>query len=99
MINQTTLDKLHRMHLGAMADAFTSQFGDVAYEGLTFEERFGMVVDSEWAKRRSTKLQKLIRTAGFRYPIACMEDIEYHSDRKLNKSQIVVVKDFYNIRV
>ncbi len=89
MINQTTLDKLHRMRLGSMADAFTSQLSDVSYEGLTFEERFGMVVDSEWAKRRSTKLQKLICTAGFRYPNACMEDVEYHPDRKLNKSQLL----------
>ena len=89
MINQTTLDKLHRMRLGSMADAFTSQLSDVSYEGLTFEERFGMVVDSEWAKRRSTKLRKLICTAGFRYPNACMEDVEYHPDRKLNKSQLL----------
>lgn len=89
MLNQTTIDKLHRMRLGTMADAFTSQFGDVSYEGLTFEERFGMVVDSEWAKRRSTKLQNLIRIAGFRYPNACMEDVEYHPDRKLNKSQLL----------
>ena len=89
MLNQTTIDKLHRMRLGSMADAFTSQLDDVSYESLTFEERFGMVVDSEWAKRRSNKLQKLIRTAGFRYPNACMEDVEYHPDRKLNKSQLL----------
>ena len=89
MLNQTTIDKLHRMRLGTMADAFTSQLSDVSYEGLTFEERFGMVVDSEWAKRRSTKLQNLIRIAGFRYPNACMEDVEYHPDRKLNKSQLL----------
>ncbi|MCW2279542.1 ATP-binding protein, partial [Heliophilum fasciatum] len=86
MINQVTIDKLHEMRLSAMAEAFTSQTGDNAYRGLTFEERFGMIVDHEWGKRRSNKLQKLIRTAAFRYPNACMEDIEYHEDRKLNKS-------------
>ena len=89
VINQTTMDKLHRMRLAAMAEAFTTQIGDACYENLTFEERFGMVVDTEWGKRRSTKLQKLIRTAGFRYPNACMEDVEYHPDRKLNKSQLL----------
>lgn len=89
MINQVTLDKLHGMRLSAMADAFTSQTGDKTYASLTFEERFGMIVDHEWGKRRSNKLQKLIRTAGFRYPNACMEDIEYHEDRNLNKSQLL----------
>ncbi|MCW2277574.1 BrxA family protein [Heliophilum fasciatum] len=51
--------------------------------------RFGMIVDHEWGKRRSNKLKKLIRTAAFRCPNACMEDIEYHEDRKLNKSQLL----------
>ncbi|MDD4680747.1 MAG: IS21-like element helper ATPase IstB [Clostridia bacterium] len=89
MINQSTIDKLHKMRMSAMAEAFTSQIGVSAFESLTFEDRFGMIVDKEWAKRRSTKLQKLIRTAAFRYPNACMEDIEYHPDRKLNKSQLL----------
>ena len=47
-----------------------------------------MIVDVEWARRRSTKLQKLIRTTCFRYPNSCMEDIEYHPARKLNKPQL-----------
>lgn len=89
MINQVTIDKLHGMRLSAMAEAFASQTGDKDYASLTFEERFGMIVDQEWGKRRSNKLQKLIRTAGFRYPNACMEDIEYHEDRQLNKSQLL----------
>jgi DNA replication protein DnaC len=89
MINQVTMDKLHGMRLSAMADAFISQTKDKLYDSLTFEERFGMIVDHEWGKRRSNKLQKLIRTAGFRYPNACMEDIEYHEDRQLNKSKLL----------
>lgn len=89
MINQVTVDKLHDMRLSAMAEAFASQTGDKDYTSLSFEERFGMIVDKEWGKRRSNKLQKLIRTAGFRYPNACMENVEYHEDRKLNKSQLL----------
>ena len=59
MTNQTTIDKLHDMRLGTMADAFESQLQDAdTFTGLSFEDRFGMLVDTEWAKRRSTKLQK-----------------------------------------
>ena len=73
MIRQSTIDKLHDMRLSAMSDAFECQCKDPdTYQGLSFEDRFGMLVDKEWDKRKSTKLQKLIRSAEFRYPNACM---------------------------
>lgn len=89
MIRQATIDKLHDMRLSAMADAFESQCGSNAYDTVSFEDRFSMLVDREWEKRRNTKLQKGIRNALFRYPNACMEDIEYLPDRKLDKSQML----------
>lgn len=89
MIRQATIDKLHDLKLSCMADAFETQCNDLSFEGFSFEDRFGMLVDNEWDKRKSNKLQKLIRAAGFRYPNACMEDIEYHADRKLDKAQMI----------
>ncbi len=89
MINQPTIDKLHAMRLGAMADAFTSQNGEHSYDTLSFNDRFGMLVDAEYQKRRTSKLQKLIKAATFRYPDACVENIAYHADRKLDKSQML----------
>ena len=90
MIRQSTIDKLHEMHLSAMSDAFENQCNNPAtYDRLSFEDRFGMLVDKEWDKRKSTKLDKLIRSAGFRYPNACVENIEYHADRKLDKAQML----------
>lgn len=90
MIRQATIDKLHDLRLSAMAEAFECQYNDSkTYEGLSFEDRVGMLVDKEWDKRKSSKLQKLIRDAAFRYPNACMEDIEYHADRKLDKTQMM----------
>lgn len=59
------------------------------YDGLSFEDHFGMLVDKEWDKRRNTKLQKMIHSVGFRYPNACIENIEYHADRKLDKGQML----------
>lgn len=89
MVRQVTIDKLHDMRLSAMADAVEAQCNDQSYDGFSFEDRFGMLVDKEWDKRKNSKLQKLIRTADFRYPNACMEDIEYHADRKLDKAQML----------
>ena len=58
MIRQSTIDKLHDMRLSAMSDAFECQCADpCTYQSLSFEDRFAMLVDREWDKRRSTKLQ------------------------------------------
>ena len=89
MLTNETTRKLQEMHLGVMAKAFTTQLSDNQVSALSFEDRFGMLVDKEWDKRKSTKLQKIIRDAGFRYPNACVEDIEYHADRNLDKSQML----------
>ena len=49
MIRQSTLDKLHEMRLSAMAETFENQCTDAAtYQNLSFEDRFGMLVDREW---------------------------------------------------
>lgn len=48
MIRQSTIDKLHDLRLSAMSDAFECQCRDSeTYQGLSFEDRFGMLVDKE----------------------------------------------------
>lgn len=88
MINQTTVSKLNDMRLTAMADTYRGQLTDFAYQELSFEERFGLIVDIEWARRKNNKLAGLIKKADFKFNQACIEDLEYHVDRKLDKTQI-----------
>jgi DNA replication protein DnaC len=68
--------------------AFRNQTQDQALSGLSFEERFGLIVDIEWAKRKNNRLTRLIRNAGFSDNNACIENTEYTDDRKLDKTQI-----------
>ena len=89
MINSTTINKLHEMRLSAMAEAFNIQLSEEKNQELSFEERVGIMVDMEWARRKSNKLLRLMKKADFRYPHASIEDIEYHADRKLDKTQIL----------
>ena len=88
MFNDNTISKLTEMKMSAMAKAFRTQLTDSNICELQFEERFGMIVDAEWAARKSNRLTRLIRNAGYDFPSACIEDIEYHADRKLDKSLI-----------
>jgi DNA replication protein DnaC len=91
MLDQMTITKLHEMKLNAMADAFRKQTQDQSHTGLTFEERFGLIVDIEWAKRKNNRLIRLIRSADFSDNNACIENIEYTADRKLDKTQITTL--------
>ncbi len=66
MIDQSTLETLRSMRLSAMAQSFEDQLNDSdTYRSLSFEERFGLLVDSEWAKRQSNKLTRGIKQAHF----------------------------------
>lgn len=55
---------------------------------VSFEDRFGMLVDIEYNSRRSNGLKRLIRNAGFDQPEAYIGDINYTSGRKLNRELI-----------
>jgi DNA replication protein DnaC len=89
MLDNMTVEKLHDMKLSVMAVKFQEQMNDNAAKELAFDERFGCLVDAEWASRKSNRLTRLIRKAGFEFPGACLENVEYHSDRKLDKALIV----------
>ena len=89
MINQETTKKLIEMRLTAMAEAFRTQLSNKDFYSLSFEERFGMMVDIEWSRRKSNHLGKLIKYANFQQPQASIEDIEYIADRELDKSLIL----------
>jgi DNA replication protein DnaC len=91
MLDQVTVNKLQEMKLSSMAEAFRNQTQDQALSGLSFEERFGLIVDIEWAKRKNNRLSKLIHSAGLSDNNACIENIEYTPDRKLDKTQIATL--------
>jgi DNA replication protein DnaC len=88
MLNEQTIEKLTELRLRPMARAFREQLGDPAMTGISFEDRFGMIVDRQWTDRKSAHIQRLLKGATFKFPGACVENIEYHPDRKLNKEQI-----------
>ena len=49
MTVQSTIDKLIELHLKTMADAFRAQRNDPQMKDIPFEDRFGMLIDLEYA--------------------------------------------------
>ena len=89
MLNEATYNKLVHLKLKSMADSFVDQRSNSKFMELSFEERFGIIVDAEWSKRQSKRIDRYISKAGFRFREACVEDIDYSHDRQINKSQIL----------
>ncbi len=88
MTNQSTLDKLIEMHMTPMADAFRIPKDDPAMKEVPFEDRFGMLVDTEYTARKNNRLKRLIRNAEFEQPDASIAAIDYGHNRKLNRTLI-----------
>lgn len=90
MFIQSTVDCLKKMKLSAMAEELKHQLEDPGmYTSLGFEDRLSLMVDAEWNRRQSGKLQRYIRAARFSDPNASIEGIEYHEDRKLDREELL----------
>jgi DNA replication protein DnaC len=58
------------------------------YEGLSFEDRLGLLVDKELTERQNRRLQRVLKAAKLRMP-AVVEDIDFRRRRGLDRSQIM----------
>jgi DNA replication protein DnaC len=88
MLTEPTNEKLQAMRLDAMASTWREQASKPDVHKLAFDERFGMLVDAEWLHRENKRLATALREARLRIANACIEDIEYASNRELDKTQL-----------
>jgi DNA replication protein DnaC len=86
MLKEPTLEQLAGLKLHALARAWQGQQEDPAMGDLGFDERLGLLVDAEWTDRQNKRLDRLLRAAKLRLTGACLEDIEYAGERKLDKA-------------
>jgi DNA replication protein DnaC len=85
MLNQQTIQKLQVMRLNGMADAFRQQLEQPGLGGLSFEERFGLLVDRQWDWKENRALVRRLHNSKLR-TTASVEDIDYQKPRGLNRS-------------
>jgi DNA replication protein DnaC len=88
MLTQQTLEKMNAMKLSGMAEAFQQQLGSSECTRLSFDERLGLLVDSEWTAREQRKLKRRLRSAKMRYA-ASVEDIDFKHPRGLDRQQVL----------
>ena len=88
MTNEATRNKLIEMRLSAMANAFDAQRDDPNMSSISFDDRFGLLVDIEYCQRKNNALHRLVKRAGLEQKGANINEIDYSSGRKLNRDLI-----------
>jgi DNA replication protein DnaC len=88
MLTQQTLEKMNAMKLSGMSEAFQQQLASTECARLSFDERLGLLVDSEWIAREQRKLKRRLRSAKMRYA-ASVEDIDFKHPRGLDRQQVL----------
>lgn len=104
MLIQPTLDKLAAMKLGAMARGFVEQLHTPDMAALSFEERFGLLVDCQLTELEDRRMKNRLKNAKLRLS-ACMEDLDCRQARGLDRAQALSlaqnhwVKNHHNILI
>jgi DNA replication protein DnaC len=85
---EAVIEKLLLMRLHGMAEGLQEQKND-AYRDLSFDERFGLLVDKEKLYRDNSQIKTLLSHAHLRHPNACFEDIDFRTKRGLTKGTML----------
>jgi DNA replication protein DnaC len=81
---EAVIEKLLTMRLYGMAEGLQEQKNDI-YRDLSFDERFGILIDKEKLYRENSQIKTLLSHAHLRHPNACFEDIDFRTRRGLTK--------------
>jgi hypothetical protein len=85
MLYQQTIESLHKLKLTGMINALKEQQQNRQFKEISFEDRFGMLVDRELNEQENRRLELRLRKAKLRQT-AVIEDVDFRAARGLSKS-------------
>ncbi len=84
-MHQPTIEKLHDLRLGAMANALTAQLQQPEIDTMPFAERLALLVDIQHSAMLTAALAQRLTRAGMRQS-ACMENLDLRTPRGLDRT-------------
>jgi DNA replication protein DnaC len=76
------------MSLNTMAKAY--QDPEPGSNDLSFDDRFGILVEKEWYAKKNARIARLKSRSGLGGD-ACLEDIDYRKDRNISKKDVSMI--------
>jgi len=86
MNNYQTIEKLKTLYLNGMVNIHQQHVHDNLYSDYTLDQYLSLLADEETDLRQTSKVKRLLRQASFE-STATIEDIDFHTQRKLDKNQ------------
>ena len=86
MLTHPTIDQLRALKLDGMADAFVELETQDRSKELSHAEWLALLVDREAANRSTSRLRSRLKAARLRHSQACIEDVDYRAQRRLDKA-------------
>lgn len=88
MTDEETIEKLMKLRLATMAQAFRDLLAQAPGSQLSFSEQVAIMVDREWTDRENRKLARLMRAARLSVSDASLENVWCDPARGLDKAVI-----------
>jgi DNA replication protein DnaC len=92
-----TIERLYDMRLGPMAEAYSTELARSGDPALGFAERFGLVVEHQWAVREEGRLARRLKNAGLKVD-ASIEEIDYTAARGLDRAVVADLAELSFLR-
>jgi DNA replication protein DnaC len=92
MLTNPTLNALVELNLMGMHRALLEQLNNSDHQALSFDERFGLLLDREAQDRRNRRLERNLRAAKLR-ATACIEDLDFRKQRGLDRGLVLALAD------
>jgi DNA replication protein DnaC len=92
MLRSPTLDKLRDLNLLGMARALEAQMASAEHQALSFDDRIGLMVDTEQEDRENRRLFRYLKAAKLR-DNACVEDLDFRHPRGLDHSLVLTLAE------
>lgn len=87
-MNYQSCEQLTQMNLSAMRGEYQRQEELPATADLGFDERFSMIVQAQFEKRKNNRIKRALKEAALREPSATLSELDFSEGRNLSRHQI-----------
>lgn len=92
MLRQPLIHQLHSLGLRGMARAFDRQAEQPDIAAMSFDDRFGLLLEHEAVERHACRLAQRLRWAKLPQS-ACVEDLDTRTPRGLDRATLATITD------
>ncbi|MBF0442284.1 MAG: ATP-binding protein [Oligoflexales bacterium] len=89
MMANETLEKLRKLKLWGMLQAFEEQMKMPDITEMSFEDRLGLLIDREETDKNNKRTQSRLKSAKLKDKFAIVEDIDFKASRGLDRKTIM----------